>query len=546
MKLLDRISRTAISSLALAVAACGGGNTDPHPAGDTQKPNVSITAPAQGSTVNGMVTITGSTTDNVGVSRVAVYDNGSLVGSSLPHNWDTRAAANGPHKIIVEAYDAANNKGADTTDVSVNNISKPTAQMRTYPITTTFTAGQQTNLAAKLINVQNGRADSTKIIFNNNNNTTYRAVSDTITSPAITLTEGTVPVRYVGYMSSTDGTVKDSVVITQSLKVDPQSTFKRIYELRDENGTLITTPQTYSVDGQSMQSVNGRFEFTAGSKAVLKFAPQGNFWPAVVGKNPDGTIVAMYKGVDANGVVVAKDTAAVTANADFTAPIPLTLVNKNNPHINDQNYGLIDTIYGRKPQNVYPALTNHISAPQGDWTIYLVTGAITGTNCGPQNNLTLAVYDSATKVVQNVFETPDHKINVVKTTAPPLQTNKTQIVCASANGLFFNTIAFGSNQEVRYGTAYGPGLAISQANFDDAVATAVEEIGELHAMAIAESRNQGTRTFWDELRRLREFTPFDKEVYRVIIDKYARPIQAMREAQAAAGKPVSMKFLWEK
>ena len=49
---------------------------------DTQPPTVTLIAPAGGSTVAGVVTLSASATDNVGVARVDFYVNTTLVGSA--------------------------------------------------------------------------------------------------------------------------------------------------------------------------------------------------------------------------------------------------------------------------------------------------------------------------------------------------------------------------------------------------------------------------------------------------------------------------------
>lgn len=83
--------------------------------GDTISPTADITAPANGATVNGNVTITASAKDDVGVTRVEIYDNGAQVFSTNQtlgtFSWNTTASANGAHTLFAKAYDAAGNVG---------------------------------------------------------------------------------------------------------------------------------------------------------------------------------------------------------------------------------------------------------------------------------------------------------------------------------------------------------------------------------------------------------------------------------------------------
>jgi glucose/arabinose dehydrogenase/chitodextrinase len=81
---------------------------------DPDRPTVSITSPANGSQVGGIVTVTADATDNVGVTGVQVYVDGAAVGvedTSPPYgaDWDTRTVANGAHTITARARDAAGN-----------------------------------------------------------------------------------------------------------------------------------------------------------------------------------------------------------------------------------------------------------------------------------------------------------------------------------------------------------------------------------------------------------------------------------------------------
>jgi hypothetical protein len=95
-------------------------------AGDTQAPTTSITAPANGATVSATVNVTANASDNVGVSKVEFWLDGSLratdMSSPYAWSWDTSTATNGAHALVSKAYDAANNIGTSTTvNVTVSN-----------------------------------------------------------------------------------------------------------------------------------------------------------------------------------------------------------------------------------------------------------------------------------------------------------------------------------------------------------------------------------------------------------------------------------------
>ncbi len=94
---------------------------------DTTTPIVSLTAPADGATVSGTVSLTATATDNVGVSKVEFYRGGTLIGTtaSSPYNatWDTTAVPNGSYTVSAEAYDAAGNATTSSRTIVVRNAS---------------------------------------------------------------------------------------------------------------------------------------------------------------------------------------------------------------------------------------------------------------------------------------------------------------------------------------------------------------------------------------------------------------------------------------
>jgi chitodextrinase len=98
---------------------------------DTTSPTASITAPAAGSTVSGVVTVEAAASDNVGVSRVDLHLDGTLhaTDTAPPYAfaWDTEAVSNGTHSLVAVASDAAGNAGTSpTVMVTVDNVSPDT------------------------------------------------------------------------------------------------------------------------------------------------------------------------------------------------------------------------------------------------------------------------------------------------------------------------------------------------------------------------------------------------------------------------------------
>jgi len=96
-------------------------------AGDTTPPSTSVTAPANGATVSSTVSVTATASDNIAVTKMEIYIDGTLRTSntsatSLTYSWNTTTFANGSHTIVSKAYDAAGNVGTSPTiTVTVSN-----------------------------------------------------------------------------------------------------------------------------------------------------------------------------------------------------------------------------------------------------------------------------------------------------------------------------------------------------------------------------------------------------------------------------------------
>jgi hypothetical protein len=95
---------------------------------DTTAPSVSMTAPADASTVNGSVTISASASDNVAVVGVQFKRDGSTnIGAEdtvAPYSisWDSTTVGNGAHTLSATARDSAGNSAtASAVNITVDN-----------------------------------------------------------------------------------------------------------------------------------------------------------------------------------------------------------------------------------------------------------------------------------------------------------------------------------------------------------------------------------------------------------------------------------------
>jgi subtilisin family serine protease len=106
---------------------------------DTTAPTVSLAAPLGGSTVSGLVPVTVNAADNVGVARVDLLVNGTVVatdtGAPFSFSWDSTGVANGKASLSAVAYDAAGNAGsAPAVSVNVSNVTTTVANDTTPPV----------------------------------------------------------------------------------------------------------------------------------------------------------------------------------------------------------------------------------------------------------------------------------------------------------------------------------------------------------------------------------------------------------------------------
>ncbi|HEU4709287.1 MAG TPA: right-handed parallel beta-helix repeat-containing protein, partial [Methylophilaceae bacterium] len=97
---------------------------DTTPVKDTIAPVVQMTNPAsEGAVVTGTTTISALATDNVGVTQMKLYIDGSLRATSgnglLSYSWDTKGLRIGTHSLWISAMDAKNNMGKVYRNVKV-------------------------------------------------------------------------------------------------------------------------------------------------------------------------------------------------------------------------------------------------------------------------------------------------------------------------------------------------------------------------------------------------------------------------------------------
>jgi hypothetical protein len=124
-----------------ADASCRGNGRNKCPVTDTTPPTVSITAPQGGAEVRGVVAVSGTAADNIGVTRVTVgLGSQALQVAQGTSSWstsvDTAALPDGLHALRAIATDAAGNSSTATLTVNVRNAALPPAPAPTEPTVT--------------------------------------------------------------------------------------------------------------------------------------------------------------------------------------------------------------------------------------------------------------------------------------------------------------------------------------------------------------------------------------------------------------------------
>jgi hypothetical protein len=120
---------------------------------DQTPPTITWKSPADGSSVRGKIVLRANATDNIGVTKVEFYVDGSLFAtdttSSYSVNWDTTPLPSGStHLLFARAYDAAGNiRESQHATVKVDNIS-PTVSFTNPANGAKITAGQSITLRA--------------------------------------------------------------------------------------------------------------------------------------------------------------------------------------------------------------------------------------------------------------------------------------------------------------------------------------------------------------------------------------------------------------
>jgi len=189
---------------------------------DATPPTISITSPANGSSINGTININVNANDNNKVALVSLsIDGGSAVSSSnkapFTNTWNSGTVSNGSHTLYLTATDASGNKATSSIQVSVNNTAPGDI---TSPIVSYISPADQSSLtgtvAVNISATDNVGVSSVSISIDNtvvSNSTSYSW--NTSNSAAGNHTITATAMDAAGNQGSSSITVSVNVIVVQ-------------------------------------------------------------------------------------------------------------------------------------------------------------------------------------------------------------------------------------------------------------------------------------------------------------------------------------------
>lgn len=155
---------SAVDSPNATLSALFWGGSGGPGAADTIPPTVSLTAPGNGATVSGTISLAATAADNIGVAGVQFRVDGAAIGGELataPYliNWNTASVGNGPHTLTAVARDAAGN----TASSSAVNVIVQNGAPDTSPPVVTITSPANNSTATGTVTLSATASDNTGV-----------------------------------------------------------------------------------------------------------------------------------------------------------------------------------------------------------------------------------------------------------------------------------------------------------------------------------------------------------------------------------------------
>lgn len=281
---LDRVILTADTSC----VPTGTGDNCANPP-DTTLPTVTISAPANGTTISSPTTVTAVASDDVAVSKVEFYIDNVLratdTTAAYTYAFDPTAFGAGSHNIAAKVYDTSNNTATSgTVNVTVADATLPTVSI-TSPTSgatltgiVTISANASDNVGVSKVEFYVDGAlkgsDTTAPYAYSLNTATLSSGSHTITAKAfdtgnnsatsgpVTVTVADTTLPTVGISSPAAGaTVSGNVTVSASATDNIGVTKVEFYLDGALKNTDTTAPYSYSLNSGTL--TNGAHVLTA-------------------------------------------------------------------------------------------------------------------------------------------------------------------------------------------------------------------------------------------------------------------------------------------
>lgn len=290
---------------------------------DTTAPTVSVTSPANGSTIQGSISFTATASDNVGVTGVRLFIDGTAVGSEMTSgpftaSVDTTTLANGSHIFSATARDAAGNQTTATSTVTVNNpdITAPTVAV-TSPAGGSTVAGTISLVAAASDNI--GVASVQFLVDGAALGAAVTSAPFSVSLDTTTLSNGAHTVNAVARDVANNATTSASVAITVN-NVVADTTPPTVSITAPANGASVQGNVTINATASDETSLAGVRIFVNGTPlgAELTAAPFTATWDTLPLANGAHTISATAR--DSAGNQATTAITVTVSNPDVTAP----------------------------------------------------------------------------------------------------------------------------------------------------------------------------------------------------------------------------------
>lgn len=274
---LDAVARDAAGNKTTSASVTV---TVSNSSGDTTPPSVSMTAPANGTTVSGSVTVAANASDNVGVAGVQFKLDGAKLGAedtTSPYSisWDTTAATNGSHMLTAVARDAAGNSTTSApVSVTVSNSSGDTT-----PPTVAMTGPANGSTVSGSITVSANASDNVAVAgvqFQLNGANLGAEVTTTpysITWDTTTVANGSYTLDAVARDSSGNRTTSAAVTVTVSNNSGGTTT-----RIEQDNPAVVYTGTWATATDSTVSGGTAAESNQANATATLTFSGTGVTW----------------------------------------------------------------------------------------------------------------------------------------------------------------------------------------------------------------------------------------------------------------------------